>query len=538
MPVLVALSGLLLALAAPAAALGTAGEVSFPNSGAPAAQPAFLQGLALLHNFEYEDAAESFGKAQEIDPGFALAFWGEALTKNHPIWMEQDLEAARGILERLGPTREARAAKAPTERERDYLGALEALYGEGTKEERDFAYAGALARLHAKYPDDVDAAAFHALALLGTAHEGRDIPTYMRSAAILEELLCKSPNHPGVLHYLIHSYDDPVHAPLGLRAARVYAKVAPSAAHAQHMTSHIFVALGMWDEVVSANETAVLVTNRGRAARGKPPEACGHYPLWLEYGYLEQGRFADARKTLESCATEVAAEESAPGCHGNLDSDKSGLGSYVQMWARYLLDTEEWRGEIAAREVVIGEQVVPRVTVAFVRGFGAIRRGELDAARQALADLQAARAPLDAHYDEKKVTDAGYRRRAEVLEGELRALLLAAEGHGDEAVELLRQVTAIEESLPASFGPPLVDKPPGELLGELLLEQGRAAEAQAAFEAALERTPRRTATLLGLSRAASLSGDDPKAAEAYAKLREIWRRADRLPAEMGGAGTE
>ncbi len=527
-----------LALAAPATGAGTAGEVSFPNSGAPAAQPAFLEGLALLHNFEYEDAAESFHKAQEIDAAFALAYWGEALTHNQAVWMEQDLEKARAILERLGPTPEARVAKAPTERERDYLAALEVLYGAGTKEERDFAYADALARLHTKYPDDVDAAAFYALSLLGTAHTGRDFPIYMRSAAVLEELLPKNPNHPGVLHYLIHSYDDPVHAPLGLRAARVYAKVAPAAAHAQHMTSHIFVALGMWDDVVLANEAAVAVTNRQLAARGKPPEACGHYPLWLEYGYLEQGRHAEARRVLESCAAEVAAAEPAAGCHDDVDPDRSGLGSYVQMWARYLLDTEDWRGEIAARDIVLGEQAAPRITVAFVRGFGALRRGELDAAKKALAELHAGRGPLDAHYDEKQVTDVGYRRRAEVLEGELRALLLAAEGHGDEAVELLRQVVAIVESLPAAFGPPLVDKPSGELLGEMLLDLGLAEEACSAFEAALARTPQRTAALLGLSRAASRAGDETKAAEAQAQLRQIWRRADRLPAEMGGAGTE
>ena len=171
-----------------------------------------------------------------------MAFWGEAMTYTHPVWIQQDLAAARAVLARLGATPEARLAKAKTERERDYLRAVEILYGDGTKEERDFRYADAMAALHQRYPDDVDATAFYALSLLGTAHEGRDFAIYMRSAALLEEVFPTHQHHPGVLHYLIHSYDDPVHAPLGMRAARLYGSVAPNAGHALHMTSHIFVA--------------------------------------------------------------------------------------------------------------------------------------------------------------------------------------------------------------------------------------------------------------------------------------------------------
>src|SRR5262249_13806462 len=150
------------------------GEVAFANSGSPAAQEPFLRGLALLHNFEYESAAEQFQHAESLDPGFAMAFWGEAMTYNHPVWMQQDAAAARAALGRLAPTPEARRAKAKTTRERDYLDAVETLYGEGAKEARDFRYADAMAALHQKYPDDVDATALYALALLGTAHAGRD----------------------------------------------------------------------------------------------------------------------------------------------------------------------------------------------------------------------------------------------------------------------------------------------------------------------------------------------------------------------------
>src|SRR3954469_2729655 len=166
-----------------------------------------------------------------------------------------------------------------------------------------------MTQLHLKYAGDVDAAAFHALALLGTAHEGRDFSIYMRSAAILEPLFPSHPNHPGVAHYLIHSYDDPIHAPLGLRAAREYSKIAPSAAHAQHMCSHIFVATGMWDDVVEANEAAVKIT-RGSAAAARGPAACGHYPFWLTYGYLQQGRTSAAASMVKDCHAAMAAAAS------------------------------------------------------------------------------------------------------------------------------------------------------------------------------------------------------------------------------------
>src|SRR5437588_9487468 len=283
------------------------GEVAFTNSGPAAVQSDFLHGLAQLHNFEYDDAAEHFRKAQQIAPGFAMAYWGEAMTKNHALWHEEDVSAARATLNRLSRTPEARLAKALTEREKLYFQSIEVLFGDGTKEERDRRYESVLAELHRKFPEDVDAASFYALAILGTAEHGRDFATYMRAAAVLEEVFPQHPRHPGVVHYLIHSYDDSIHAPLGLRAARIYAKIAPEAGHAQHMTSHIFLALGMWDDEVKANETAIDVVNRVRQKAGKPPAMCGHYNEWLEYGYLQQGRVADARRKIgrASCRERV-----------------------------------------------------------------------------------------------------------------------------------------------------------------------------------------------------------------------------------------
>ena len=298
------------------------GDVSFANSGSSSAQADFLIGLAQLHNFEYDDSAKHFRRAQEIDPGFAMAYWGEAMTNNYAVWHGQDVAAARAVLQKLGPTPEVRQAKAPTAREKEYLAAIEILYGDGSKDDRDQKYQAAMSALHKHYPDDVDAAAFDALSILGSAEHGRDFATYMRAAAVLEEVFPQHPLHPGVVHYLIHSYDDPIHAPLGVRAARIYAKIAPEAGHAQHMTSHIFLALGMWEDVVKANETAIAVVNRQRASAGKPPHVCGHYPYWLEYGYLQLGRTDDARRILEDCRTEALASAATAGRDG-IDPDSS-----------------------------------------------------------------------------------------------------------------------------------------------------------------------------------------------------------------------
>ncbi len=218
------LAVLLLASGASAQDLG---ETTFENSGSPEAQAPFLRGLLLLHSFEYDDARDAFNEAQAIDPSFGMAYWGEAMTHNHPIWMRQDREAARLVMEELAILNygAGRGADA-TPREAAYFETIRVLFGysednlDADKEDRDDAYALAMRDLAARYPDDLDAQAFYALALLGTAHEGRDFATYMKAAAVAEKVFADNPRHPGAAHYLIHAYDDPVHAPLGLRPAR------------------------------------------------------------------------------------------------------------------------------------------------------------------------------------------------------------------------------------------------------------------------------------------------------------------------------
>ncbi len=519
------LAVVLLSSALTLAQRGALGAVSFDNSGSPAAQESFLAGLAQLHNFEYAAAADLFRRAQQIDPGFAMAYWGEAMTYNHPVWMEQDRGAARKVLARLGATREARVARAKTKREQDYIRAVETLYGDSDKQACDLAYADAMADIYRAYPDDPDAAAFYALALLGTAHAGRDFAIYMRAASIVEPVFRDHPNHPGAAHYLIHSYDDPIHAPLGLRAARVYSRIAPSAGHAQHMTSHIFLALGLWDDVVEANEAAVKVVDAGRARRQMSASACGHYNFWLEYGYLQQRRFSAAKQLLANChavAKRATREASAGDGRQMLDPDSSPAGSFAGMRLRYILDTEDWTADVVSWTVDAGSQQRTRIALEFGSGYAAARAGRKADAAGALERLRRAREALGAAAGAANTaSDAEVAREwARILEIQLTALTSGIAG----SIAALQDVAIAEEKLPIEFGPPAIDKPSYELLGEALLAADRPKEAQAAFEKALARTPDRTASLVGLMQAAEKLGDVRKATAIRAKLQTIWKR--------------
>jgi len=517
----------------PLGAQSSVGDVSFANSGAPAAQKDFLRGLAQLHNFEYEDAAAAFRRAEEIDPGFAMAYWGEAMTFNHAIWEEQNRHAARNALERLAPTPEERLAKTKTEREKDYLRAVEILYGEGEKYDRDARYADFMRGMHEKYPADIDATCFYALALLGTAHNGRDVPTYMRAAALLEDVFYAHPGHPGAAHYLIHSFDDPTHAILGLRAARAYSKIAPEAPHAQHMTSHVFLALGMWDDVVSANETATGIINTKRVAGSKPPQSCGHYNLWLEYGYLQQGRFADAMRILSACRSQAEEQSAAGHNHGAVDPDNTAAGSFIQMRAHYLIETRDWSGEAASWKLPSGASAWTQLLFEYTDALAAFHRSDATAARALLVQMQSLGPQLNADLDRERYSADNWMRKVPgILTDEIQGLVFLRDNAVDKAAAALQKAADAEASLPSAFGPPLIAKPSHELLGEFLLESSRNQEARTAFETALLRAPRRVQALLGLQKSQTLL-NDPAAMQTGAILQQIYGHADhtlKIPA--------
>jgi len=304
---LILLFSLSAAVAAPA--LPSLGRISFPNSGSPAAQASFVRGVLLLHSFEYDDAIEAFRQAQKADTGFALAYWGEALSYNQPLWYHEDVDKARAVLARLAPSRELRRAKAPTAREKGYLDAIEALFGAGDKQTRDRAYADRMGALSREFPGDDEAAAFYALALLATIPSGqRDPGVSLKAGAIATAILKRNPEHPGAAHYALHAFDDGEHAAMGLEAARTYARIAPASSHARHMPSHVFLPLGMWDEAAASDESAFAASiDRVKRLGLSMAQADFHSLSWLHYEYLQQGRFVKARELEQIVRDALAA---------------------------------------------------------------------------------------------------------------------------------------------------------------------------------------------------------------------------------------
>jgi tetratricopeptide (TPR) repeat protein len=482
----------LLAAAVPAAADQRLGRIEFPTSGSAAAQPHFIRGVLLLHSFEFDDAAEAFRQAREVEPAFAMAYWGEALTHNHPLWRYQNRDAALEVLAALGPTAEARRARAPTPREQAYLATLDVLYGDGDKPDRDRAYAGALAQLSRDFPDDDEARVLHALAILGTNVERRDFAVDMRAAAIVEDVFMRNPEHPGVLHYMIHAYDNPMHAPLGLRAAARYGRLAEHAAHALHMTSHIFFALGLWDDAVAANE-ASWAASRSRVERKKlgAVEHGYHAYLWLSYAYLQQGRVQEARNVVDHMGRLL---EEAP--------VRRVAYHYAAGRAAWIVDAEAWNDLPAAPGAISEAPPAARAATLFAEGLAAARRGDVAAAERALADLEAAAqqtAPGHAHHG-VAVSD-GDREGIAVTTQQLAAVVALARGDTARGIELLQKAVEGEASMPYDYGPPFPVKPANELLGEALLADGRRAEAARAFRAALRRAPGRRLSVAGLAKA-------------------------------------
>ena len=474
------------------------GELSFPNSGSEAAQAPFLRGVKLLHNFQYEQAIEAFQEAQKADPDFALAYWGEAMSHNYTLWAEQHTDEGRAILAKLGATPEARAAKAKTAREKMWLGAVEALYGAGTKYERDDTYANRMDALYAAYPDDLEARVFDALATMGRSHGTRDVANYMKAAAMLEEVFPDHTHHPGVVHYLIHAYDDPTHAPLGIRAARLYDKIAADSVHAQHMTSHIFLAMGMWPETEDANVRAVALMNKTMAARKMPPVACGHGNIWLVYARLQEGR--DVAAQTDACRADVLSNLKNLKELPTIGYPEGDAGSWADMAVRTGIETGKWPKWL---DLPAGKFMFAR----FIQDYGRMLESRRDAAaaQSALAAMKADREILLASYKKEFPDDDTYLPWIDRAVAQGEAVVALAQGRADEGLTLLRKAAEAEAALPPPFGPPALQKPSYELLGDELLALGRKEEAAAAYRAALAAAPNRRLSVIGLKAATGSS---------------------------------
>jgi tetratricopeptide (TPR) repeat protein len=418
-----------------------------------------------------------------------MAYWGEALTYNQTLWGEQDLPAARAALAKLAATPQLRAAKPATAREQAYLASVEQLYGNGDKSRRDSNFSAALGTLARSYPHDLDARAFYALSILGLTNGKRDAANYMRAAAEAEAVYDLDKHHPGALHYLIHAYDDPIHAPLGLRAARLYGKVAPDAAHAQHMPSHIFFALGMWDEAIAANVASLQISR----AQGDP----GYHALvWLTYAYLQEGKYRQAEELVRSVAHDVDA---AP--------TKENRIRLAYLRAIWLVETRGAEGADARASVDSSGIASIGYFAAhdFARGITAAANHPAEA-RLALAQLRA-RTEAARNLPREVTADWHDNVRAEELE-QAAAMATALEGairfhEGDRTggITLIREAILAADVAAFEYGPPWSAKPLDELLGELLLADGRREEAAAAFAQTLAVYPNRRLDREGLAAA-------------------------------------
>ena len=488
------------------------GEVRFANSGAPSAQEPFLRGLALLHSFEYEEAAEGFRDAQRADPSFAMAFWGEAVTYSHLLWGEDDRDAARRALERLAPTREARLARAGTTRERAYGTAVEALHSEGDLPSRVRGFAEGMRQVSASYPDDPDAAAFTSLALLFTTYVGELPPDARRAArdeaiTFAERVFTQYPRHPGGVHYLIHATDEPDFAARGLEAARRYAAIAPEAEHALHMPSHIFVQLGLWDDAVASNERAWAASRAEVAARKLSNADLSFHALqWLQYGYLQQGQYGKARG---------ADRHGARRARRRRPDESASCGRPVH------------RGMAVVRLCRQHRRLVGRGLLGDVR---ACRAGLLVGSRALVPRVRDVpgghrqrdvRPRLDDRVAARPFHVARWRRcRGATPQGDAPP---RAASRGDPR-RRARSRRADRRTPPAGrppVGPPSTLRT-DELLGEALLKAGRPREAVAAYERALQLTPKRSVALLGLARARLAAGDRAGSVEAYRQVLANW----------------
>jgi tetratricopeptide (TPR) repeat protein len=483
--------------------------VHFANSGTPAAQPPFLRGLALLHSFEYDLARDAFREAQRADASFAMAYWGEALTRAQLLWGLDYADSARAALLRLGPTRDVRLARAGTARERAYGAAAEALFDTTSERARVQGYVAGLRRVASDYPNDLEAQALLSVALLmdysGSAADRK--ARTEEAIALAERVFAEQPDHPGGAHYLIHATDDPGYAARGLAAARAYATIAPDAEHALHMPSHIFLQVGAWDDVVASNERAWAASRKEVAARALPPtELSFHVLMWLQYGYLEQGRYAAARALIDSAKRVLRGVDWAT-------SDAIDARYAVEeMRFAYARETGDWGiyGGRAPAPMPVG------------RAAGSAR------ARSAAAADAYRVAFLAATFgDTTRAKSAASLLPERSVTPRTQIAALVARVRGDTAswVAQLRAAADAEAKI-AHLGPPSLF-PSSDLLGSALLELGRPTEAITAFEQSLALMPNRTLSLLGLARAHRAAGHSRDAARTRALVRANWHAADR-----------
>ncbi len=494
----------------PAGDPGKLGKVNFPVSCDPSVQPQFSSAVAMLHSFWYEKASDAFAAVAEKDPTCGMAYWGIAMTYYHPIWQAPgpaDLKAGMAAAEN------AKLAGAKTQRERDYIAAINMFYADADKldhRSRALAFEKAMDQLRTHYPDDHEAAIFHALALLAIAPpEDKTYVNQKKAGAILEPLFVEQPEHPGVAHYIIHAYDYPPLAQRALNAARRYAKIAPDSPHALHMPSHIFTRLGLWQESIDSN-----LVSAASAQKNNAPGNELHAKDYLIYAYLQTAQDREAKRALAS----------PPPGRPDDPQYMNWLYATGTSPARYAVERHRW-AEAAALPVPPntfpgGRLAWTEANLHFARALGAAHLGDAEAAQKDLQQLTLLRDTLTQGNDKYWADQVDIQRESAA------AWIMLAQGKREEALGQMRSASEHEDSTDKNNVTPGVILPARELLGEMLLELKQPAGAMIEFEAALRTAPNRFNALYGAAHAAKLSGENEKAKTYYAKLLAICEHAD------------
>lgn len=501
------------------------GRVAFPTSCNAAAQDRFERAVALLHSFWWEESGVAFRDVAAADPSCLMAYWGQAMTlRSNPFAGEPPKAAQQSAWELL-----QRAAEIPggTPRERDYLAAVGAYfkdYATVDHRTRALAYEAEMKKVAERYRDDTEATIFYALAVASNASTADMSFTRQREVGrILEPLFEQQPDHPGLAHYVIHTYDSPQLAHLGVTAARRYAEIAPAAYHAHHMPSHIFIRLGMWDENVAANINSAQASRaleRKEGYRGIHNHRL-HAMDYMVYGYLQRGQDAKAR--------EVVAEADAVTTVVPPDQVVSEY-ALASIPARYALERAAWADAANLRVRPLTAFPAGRAITHFARGLGAARGGKVEAARAEVAALEAIERELAA-------AQPYWATLVKVQRLNVAAWVALAAGQRNEAVRLAREAAAVEDGTDKHPVTPGHVLPAREVLGDLLMELGRYGDAREAYEAVLKKEPGRARSTFGAAKAAELTGDQAAARAHYQAFLKLMEKADTPRPEVAVAKT-
>ncbi len=496
------------------------GAVKFSTSCAPAARAEFERGVAMLHSFWYEEAEKVFRALAAKHPSCAMAHWGLAMSLYHPLWAPPD---AAQLAQGRAAIQAAQAVARKTARESAYLAAVEAYYSADRSDYRDraLAYEKSMEQLCQRYPKDREAAAFYAISLVGTAlPSDKTYVNQKKAGAILEKLFAAQPLHPGLAHYLIHSYDYPPLAQQGLNAARRYARIAPSVPHALHMPSHIFIRLGLWSDAIASDQSSAQAAREYGRKMGWDGawDQTLHAMDYLAYGYLQSGQTAEARRVLEEL-------RSIPHAHPNGLISNFAFGAIP---ARVAIELRQWE-EAAQLQPRPGAAGWAAAMIYWARAVGAARSGQPDAAAPDVARLAALRDEL------QQAKQSYWADQAEIQRRSAAAWVAYAQGKHQEALELMRSSADLEDSTEKHPVTPGAITPAREMLGELLLELKQPAEALREYEASMKNSPNRFNGLYGAARAAEMAGETARARAHYATLLRICGKENHERRELDHA---